>query len=293
MALLISLLAGMSDPEAVTDATPPPQPPRPSTTRIGSTPQSQLEADEQYARQLAEHYGGGGSRNGGAGQYARSGSQRGLHQQQQRQSGPHPDDPYDENRSFLDDDLPIIKENLRKGFLETQTTVNGWIKTLKKKIDGDDEEDAPRQGYSSGPYRGRRSGEGRQSGDYNRYDADPQVLSDDFAGMQLNNDGSRRSTRPLANPDLFKPTPAPPKSADGRKVSFQGGQADDSDLYRSSPKVAAKDSAPAPTGKQSKWQPLSTVDPSPIGEADNDPFSLGDSEDEKESKDRVGGKEIR
>ncbi len=38
---------------------------------------------------------------------------------------------------------------------------------------------------------------------------------------------------------------------------------------------------------------MSTVDPSPIGEAENDPFSLGDSEDEKESKDRVGGKEIR
>jgi hypothetical protein len=38
---------------------------------------------------------------------------------------------------------------------------------------------------------------------------------------------------------------------------------------------------------------LSTVDPSPIGDTDNDPFSLGDSEDEKESKDRVGGKEIK
>lgn len=62
------------------------------------------------------------------------------------------------------------------------------------------------------------------------------------------------------------------------------------DLYQSSPKLAAKD---ATTSKQSKWQPLSTVDPSPIGETDNDPFSLGDSEDEKESKDRVGGKEIK
>jgi hypothetical protein len=38
---------------------------------------------------------------------------------------------------------------------------------------------------------------------------------------------------------------------------------------------------------------LSTVDPSPIGDTDNDPFSLGDSEDEKESKDRAGGKEIK
>jgi len=64
------------------------------------------------------------------------------------------------------------------------------------------------------------------------------------------------------------------------------------DLYRTSPKPTAKDNAPT-SGKQSKWQPLSTIDPSPVGEAENDPFSLGDSEDEKESKDRVGGKEIK
>lgn len=63
-------------------------------------------------------------------------------------------------------------------------------------------------------------------------------------------------------------------------------------MYRTSPKLGAKENAPL-SGKQSKWQPLSTVDPSPIGDADNDPFSLGDSEDEKESKDRVGGKEIK
>lgn len=34
--------------------------------------------------------------------------------------------------------------------------------------------------------------------------------------------------------------------------------------------------------KSSKWQPLSTVEPSPV--AENDPFSLGDSDDEKEIK---------
>lgn len=102
----------------------------------------------------------------------------------------------------------------------------------------------------------------------------------------------RRSTRPLANPDLFKPTPATPKSADGRKVSFQGGPPEEIDSYRPSPKGAGAETAGTP-GKQSKWQPLSAVDPSPIGDGDNDPFSLGDSEDEKETKDRVGGKEIK
>lgn len=36
------------------------------------------------------------------------------------------------------------------------------------------------------------------------------------------------------------------------------------------------------TGKSSKWQPLATVEPSPV--AENDPFSLGDSDDDKETK---------
>ncbi|KAH8601029.1 hypothetical protein B0O99DRAFT_610126 [Bisporella sp. PMI_857] len=270
-------LLGMSDPDAVIEPTPPPQPPRPAAPRTGSTPLSQLEADEQYARQLAEHYD------------APRTNQRTQQQQSRRKPNEEEDD-----YNFFDDDLPVIKENLRKGFLETQSKVNGWITTLRKKIDGEDEEEHTQQGASSGAFRSRRSNDGRQSGDYNRYDADPQVLGDDFASMQLNSDGSqgRRSTRPLANPDLFKPTPATPKSADGRKVSFQGGPPDDIDLYRTSPKPGVKENMPV-SGKQSKWQPLSAVDPSPIGDAENDPFSLGDSEDEKESKDRVGGKEIK
>lgn len=50
-------------------------------------------------------------------------------------------------------------------------------------------------------------------------------------------------------------------------------------MYDASPKVPPKD-LPSSSGKASKWQPLSAVDPNPI--TDNDPFSLGDSEDEKE-----------
>jgi len=91
----------------------------------------------------------------------------------------------------------------------------------------------------------------------------------------------RRSTRPLANPDLFKPTPTVPKS-DSRKVSFQENHPEDTDLYKSSPKALSQDRQPSPAGKASKWQPLSTVEPSPITE--NDPFSLGDSDDDREAK---------
>jgi len=43
-------MLGMSDPDFQAEETPPPQPPRPKQAR------TQLEADELYARQLAQHY---------------------------------------------------------------------------------------------------------------------------------------------------------------------------------------------------------------------------------------------
>lgn len=86
------------------------------------------------------------------------------------------------------DDLPVIRENIRKGFLETQTKVNSWVQNLKKRLDGEDQDSAP----SSQRYRNesdaqtRRSGElGRRSGDRERYDADPQVLSDDISALEM------------------------------------------------------------------------------------------------------------
>ena len=48
----------MSDPDAQQEPAPPPQPPRPVQTTKAHTGQSQLEADELYARQLAEQYNG-------------------------------------------------------------------------------------------------------------------------------------------------------------------------------------------------------------------------------------------
>lgn len=138
---------------------------------------SQLEADELYARQLAEHYDNVGAYEARTSSLNRNRGQR-----------------HDEaEHSFIDDDLPVIRENLRKGFLETQTKVNGWITNIRKKIEenfDESEEATQRQGQ---PF--RRSGEAsRRSGDYERYDADPQVLSDDFAGMRFSSDGSTYAT---------------------------------------------------------------------------------------------------
>lgn len=209
------------------------------------------------------------------------------------------------------DDLPVIKESIRKGFFETQSKVNSWVANFRKRIDGEDDEEIQNRparpatghvhGFPTQPYGARRSGEfGRRSGDREQYDADPQVLSDDFTSLQLKDEEGtialfkhdpfkantsltvppRRPTRPLANPDLFKPTPATPPAV--RRVSFQEGPPEEiDDLYRASPDSTKR--TPSSGGsRQSKWQPLSAVDPNPVG--DHDPFSLGDSDDEDNKK---------
>jgi hypothetical protein len=292
----------MTDPDAAKnepeEEAPPPRPPRPSApAQI-----SQLEADELYARQLAEHW-----ENVGA--YEQRTSNRGQGSTRSRQQGEQ-----DKEHNFFEDDLPVIQEKLKQGFVETQGRVNSWITTMKKRFDeefAETEDDQvrtrPTQGHEQFP--GPRPGQAsRRSGDYERYDADPQVLSDDFAGMRFNPDGSkfpprsssmRQTTdaapapvreRGVSSPDMFRPPPPSksPRSADGRKVAFRDST-EQIDVYGASPKLGPEDSASKT--KSSKWQPLSSVDPNPI--SDNDPFSLGDSEDERETKDKTGSKEIK
>lgn len=191
-------LLEMTDPEAAERDRPPPPPPRPVAEPMGatSTDQSQLEADELYARQLAEHYENVGAYEARTSNRSHSG--RGGHGEMPRgrqQTGLRPqDDPYDREHSFIDDDLPVIKESLRKGFVETQSKVNTWFTNLKKKIDEqfDEEDEQHRQGQGSSSFMGRPTREqSRRSADYDRYDADPELLSDDFAGMKFHSDGSK------------------------------------------------------------------------------------------------------
>lgn len=190
-------LLGMSDPDALQhehgadDEQPPPQPPRPTNA------QSQLEADEAYARRLAEHY------ESAAYEARTSSSSNSRSQGQQRprrqQTGLKPNELYDDREhSFIDDDLPVIQEQLKKGFQETQTKVNSWFKDLKKKFDDQFDEDQAASSSQNVPRPGRptSSGDGRRSRDYERYDADPELLSDDFAGMKFHSDGSKSNYAP-------------------------------------------------------------------------------------------------
>ncbi|KAJ6190165.1 hypothetical protein N7519_000186 [Penicillium mononematosum] len=261
-------LLGMTDPKAQEEMTPPPKPPRP--TQQSTAAQRQLEADEMYARQLSEHYNATGRRAPPPGwesdpRYQRP---RGSEESEEREY------------SFFDDDLPVIRENLRKGFLETQNKVNSWVTNLKKRIDGDDLDEEPSQNQRETAHaRPRRSGDmGRRSGDRERYDADPQVLSDDFSALELRDGEAPPPRPPRPGHSSLKPSVSP--SPDRRRVSFQEGPPTEID---NSCDASTPSKRLSSTGsKSSKWQPLSTVEPSPV--AENDPFSLGDSDDEKEIK---------
>ena len=183
----------MTDPDAAQEyeEQPPQQPPRPAQQPLGASanPMTQLEADELYARQLAEHYENVGAYEE---RTANRGQEDGYGRPQPQGTGTQQE--YGKDHSFFDDELPVIKENLRKGFRETQTMFNDWFNNMKKRIDGDIEDpnyhdDGPRPGHGR---MGRRPGEPRRrSNDYDRYDADPQLLADDFAGMKFHNDGSK------------------------------------------------------------------------------------------------------
>ncbi|CAG5162082.1 uncharacterized protein ALTATR162_LOCUS6156 [Alternaria atra] len=266
-------LLSMSDPNFKAEEAPPPQPPRPQ-------PRSQLEQDEIYARQLAQHYQSQGGPEGQGGYASRGQGQR------QRPGEP------DREHSFFDDDLPEIRKNIEQGFKETQKTVTNWISNFTKKLDGGEMEEydrygnvqytgrqpPPQQRQNFGPsqseqmYGIRKSAEQRRSADHNRYDADNRVIGDDFAKLALRDNegrGQRSSSRPHANPDLFKPTPVSPP---------QSGPVDEVDALYRNPSPNNQGSQSKSSGK--KWQPLTSVAPNPEPD-DHDPFSLGDSDDEE------------
>lgn len=199
-------LLGMSDPDYKAEAQQPAprQPPRPTSRQ----PLSQLEADEAYARQLAEQYNDGGRR-----------TQTRYNQREFGRRGPNQQRPdYDEDeereRSFLDDDLPEIGRNIQQGFLDTQKKVNSWITNFKKRLDGEPEEEDLYTSSQAGSRQNSDRWQGRQnfgasqadqlqgiqkmaenqrrSTEAQRYDADPHEFDvNEFERLELRDDEAR------------------------------------------------------------------------------------------------------
>ncbi|KAK5120583.1 hypothetical protein LTR85_006239 [Meristemomyces frigidus] len=294
-------LLGMSDPDFRPEEAAPPKPPRPTQR----APQNQLEADEMYARRLAEQYNAP-PRGQGQNRYNQREPSRRAPNQQPRH---YNEDEDDHERSFFDDDLPEIGKNIQQGFMDTQKKVNSWINNFRKKIDGEEDEDEDLYSSSNAPSRqGTDNFQGRQnfgssqseqlygirksaeqqtrrSTEAQRYDADPHELGEDeFERLELRDEEAppqqppRTSSRAKANPDLFKPQPKPPQS----------GPVDEVDAAERKLSAAGQD--PDKAGR--KWQPLTSVAPHPADE-DNDPFSLGDDEEDGGKEDAGKGEDVR
>jgi hypothetical protein len=278
-------LLGMSDPDAtVEEQAPPSRPPRPTQRE----PMSQMEADELYARQLAEQYNSEYPR--AQTRYnQREPGRRGVNQQRQQSY----DDPDSPERNFFDDDLPEIGRNIQQGFFETQKKFNSWIGNLKKQFDGDEEDEDLYSSSQSGSRANTGLSPGRQnfgpsqrdqmygiqkraeqqqarrSTEAQRYDADPhEFQEEEFERLELRDEENapppamppRTSSRKAPNPDLFKSTPNAPSGP-----------------------IDEVDAADRGDDKAKKWQPLTSVQPHP--EDDNDPFSLGDDDDGEKGED--------
>lgn len=170
--------------------------------------------------------------------------------------------------TLIVDDLPIIRDNIKKGW-------STFLGKVKSKLEGEPDPPMP-------PSRPVEYGYSRQQ--TARYDADPRVLGDDFSHLNIQDPNRRssqgQSNRPLANPNLFKttrfstgeasentaPPPKPPRP-ESQSVSALSSQPPSQSVGGPSP--------------SKKWEPLRPAE-------DRDPFAVGDSDDE-ESKDDLYG----
>ncbi|KAK9472419.1 uncharacterized protein V1510DRAFT_417462 [Dipodascopsis tothii] len=284
-------LLSMSDPDFV-----PEKPPRPAAAAAPApaAKPSQLEADEAYARKLQRELNGRSSSSfpppprrrtqptsGGTSGGASGGAF--FNDERYRQNPNRPSGTNEDEYSFFDDDLPVIRENITRGFNETRSKVNNWVANIRKKIESLDNDDDDIAEPASYRQRAPRAA---------RYDSDPQVLDGNFAHLNLVD--KSREAAPARPPRPTGGAPSSPSAAYRPLASRDnyGGhqyQSDDEELYTeprpqaaTSPSARAGGSLASPqravsgSSTRSKWEPLKAVEPT----ADSDPFFIGDSDDE-------------
>ena len=156
------------------------------------------------------------------------------------------------------DDFEQIKETFSQGLEEARTTLNGWVSGIAKKFDGGNNSD---QSQKQNPKLfGALGGSSFNSNDNkrksNRFDEDPQILSNDF--------NNRIS---LTDNDNNKDLPHVPQrtgSNNSKKTPISASQSD-------TPTIGAD----TKTKANAKWLPLNSDVP-----ANSDTFLVSDSEDD-------------
>jgi hypothetical protein len=177
------------------------------------------------------------------------------------------------------DDLPIIKDNIKKGW-------STFLSKVKSKLDGEPEQPPPQP---------PRPGEYSYHQQASRYDADPRVLGDDFSHLNIKDQSSgnaaRQSHRPLANPNLFKSARFSNSEANSKPPTMPPRPESQTPPASTVP-LQPQSQSQLPTQTQTtagltsskKWEPLRPVE-------DRDPFAVGDSDDEEGKEDDLYGTE--
>ena len=165
------------------------------------------------------------------------------------------------------DDLPIIKDNIKKGW-------STFLGRVKSKLDGEPEQPPPPP---------PRPGE---YGYHQRYDADPRVLGDDFTHLKIQDQSAgtapRQSHRPLANPNLFKSARFSNNSETNSTPPAMPPRPDQQASAPSALPTPSQTQTPGGPSPTKKWEPLRPAE-------DRDPFAVGDSDDEEAKEEDLYG----
>lgn len=263
---------GMSDPNYKPDepAAPVESNLAPHDVLSGMEGKTQEELDEEYARLLQREYE--------------------AESRRQRRSERAPPTDAGQERSWYEDELPKIRDQIGRGFNDTRSAVSSFVTRLRAQWEGDDVAspttgtyDSPRvsaeqreylhsrwQSQWSQPERqraqrdgggpGAAAGANRRSGDV--FDSDPRELGDDFSRqLQLQDDEA---------PGTLDVSEGPPRPVRPEK----------------------KQDIPRRTSA-SRWEPIPISSArggaGETGNADDDPFDLGDDDDDDDDELNRGG----
>ncbi|KAF5093386.1 hypothetical protein D0Z00_004092 [Geotrichum galactomycetum] len=231
---------------------------------------SQIEEDERLARLLAEQerVGNGGQRrvryadtglgpeHMGPDDYSRRGSATRRHYQD------------DDERSFFDDELPQIKENIAKGLQETKENLNNWFGSLRKKMDLEE------PNFFGGLLNNKNNNNNNNN---RRYSEDDDDLYENY-GRRRTNEQYNRGYQ--SGPARARAREEQRNRNDGFEgISMTNHDDDEEDMRpKMPPRPGSGPATNAVAPAADKKIPLKST----VTAEEEDPFFIGDSEDEED-----------